>query len=140
MMNSYRLFQNHGLHLRHEQYLKHHRANQPPWPALPVSWKPLRKKERNSDSLKRKRDFSTNGWQRNCSYYFLSCSLLVQDCMSCTDLVIFEKYQIKILIQLSMKLLPGSFSEGFRIKVFPHVTATGNICIICPIYVRDLLF
>lgn len=24
--------------------------------------------------------------------------------------------------------LPGSFSDGFNIKVFPHVTATGNIC------------
>lgn len=24
--------------------------------------------------------------------------------------------------------LPGSFSDGFKTKVLPHVTATGNIC------------
>lgn len=24
--------------------------------------------------------------------------------------------------------IPGAFSDGFNIKVFPHVTAIGNIC------------
>lgn len=27
-----------------------------------------------------------------------------------------------------LNISPGSFSDGFKTNVFPHVTATGNIC------------
>lgn len=120
-----------NLHGCHEQYLRHHRANQPPLQVLQVSLMPLKQKQYqlfqfiNMGRIEGK-------WKHKISFpwrYIKEIKSTLIQVLAYNSFHVTNYHSTNITTtDLKDKKSPGFFSHGLRTNVLPHVTAIGNIC------------